>query len=136
MKLTTLFVALFLIACTSKEDIAPASVVGKWAPTYITQTRQADGTFDAWHRINTFAPLPVYEFTSDGRFLKDGKSGASCCLSGSGYNISGNSITFTETLNCPNVDCKPCLNWKVDTIKGDTLILDECFTRNKYTRLK
>jgi hypothetical protein len=128
--------AIFLIACTSKEDITPASIVGKWSPTYITQTRQADGTFDAWHRINTFAPLPVYEFTSDRRFLKDGKSGASCCLSGSKYTIAGNSITFAETLSCPNVDCKPCSDWKVDSIKSDTLVLDECFTRNKYVKLK
>jgi hypothetical protein len=135
MKLTTLFIALFLIACTSKEDITPASIVGKWSPTYITQTRQADGTFDAWHRINTFALLPVYEFTSDGRFLKDGKPGGECCLSGSKYSVSSNNIIFDDRPICPTVKCAS-YDWAIIEIKGDTLTLDEFRTRNKYVRLK
>jgi hypothetical protein len=136
MKLKTLIIVLLLIACKSKEDIAPTTIVGKWAPTYISQNRQADGTFSAWYTINTFAALPVYEFTSDGRFLIDGKSGESCCSSGSKYSVSENKINFTERAICPNVKCPICENWSIVEIKGDTLILDECFTRNKYTKVK
>lgn len=138
MKLTTLFIALFLIACTSKEDITPVTIVGKWTPTYITQTRQADGTFDAWHQINTFVALPVYEFTSDGRFLKDGKPGADACnIAGNKYSVSGSTILFTELLDSKSVPaCKNCTGWKFEFAKGDTLILDECNVRNKYTKLK
>ena len=68
MKLVIIVIAVCLIACTSQKDIEPATIVGKWAPTYITQTRQSDDTFDAWHVINTLVALPVLEFTSDGRF--------------------------------------------------------------------
>jgi hypothetical protein len=136
MKLTTLIISFLLIACSSKEEIAPATIVGKWAPTYITQTKQAGGTFGAWYTINTLVALPVYEFTNDGRFLMDGKPGETCCSSGSKYSVSDNKINFTERTICPNVKCALCENWSIIEIKGDTLILDECFLRNKYVRIK
>ncbi len=140
MKLTTLMISLLLIACTSKEDIAPTTIVGKWAPTYITQTKQADGTFDAWHTIYTLVALPVYEFTSDGRFLKDGKSGADACnIAGNKYHLStsGKEILFSEFLDSKTVPaCIACNGWKFEFIKGDTLILDECYSRNKYIKTK
>jgi hypothetical protein len=136
MKLTTLIISLLFTACSSKEDIAPTNIVGKWAPTYITQTKQADGTFDAWHTINTFVALPVYEFTIDGRFLRDGQPGETCCSSGNKYNVSENKINFEERSICPNVKCALCEYWSIIEIKGDTLILDECFTRNKYVKIK
>ena len=136
MKLTTLMILLFLISCTSKEDINPNSIVGKWSPTYITQTKQADGTFSPWYTINTLVALPVYEFTNDGRFLMDGKSGETCCSSGSKYSVSENKIYFTERAICPTVKCALCDYWSIIEIKGDTLILDECFSRNKYARIK
>lgn len=135
MKFITLIIAIFLIACTSKEDIAPQSILGKWAPTYITQTRQADGTFDAWHTINTFMALPVLEFTSDGKFLRDGQPGGACCSSGNKYSVSGDKILFDERPVCPTVKCA-LFDWTIIEIKGDTLILEEFNTRNKYVKTK
>jgi hypothetical protein len=124
------------MACTSK-DIDPTSIVGKWSPTYITQTKNADGTWESFHKINTFVALPVYEFTSDGRFLRDGKDGADCCTSGSKYSITNNIITFTERQICPTIKCISCDNWAIVEIKNDTLILEECArVRNKYVRIK
>jgi len=135
MKFITLIIAIFLIACTSKEDIAPQSILGKWAPTYITQSRQADGSFDAWHTINTFIALPVLEFTSDGRFLRDGQPGGACCSSGNKYNVSGDKILFDERPVCPTIKCA-LFDWTIIEIKGDTLILEEFNTRNKYVKTK
>jgi hypothetical protein len=136
MKLTTLIISFLLMACTSK-DIDPTSIVGKWSPTYITQTKNADGTWESFHKINTFVALPVYEFTSDGRFLRDGKDGADCCTSGSKYSITNNIITFTERQICPTIKCISCDNWAIVEIKNDTLILEECArVRNKYVRIK
>jgi hypothetical protein len=124
------------MACTSK-DIDPTSIVGKWSPTYITQTKNADGTWESFHKINTFVALPVYEFTSDDRFLRDGKDGADCCTSGSKYSITNNIITFTERQICPTIKCISCDNWAIVEIKNDTLILEECArVRNKYVRIK
>ena len=133
----TLVIMLF-IACTSKESITPIStdITGKWSPTYITQSKNADGTYEPFHKINTFVALPVYEFTSDGKFLKDGRSGASCCSAGDKYVIDNSKITFSQTLACATI-CFPCDNWAVIEIKNDTLILEECArVRNKFVRMK
>jgi hypothetical protein len=123
------------MACTSKEDIAPATIVGKWAPTYITQTKQADGTFDAWHTINTFVALPVYEFTSDGRFLRDGQPGGQCCLSGNKYNVAGSKITFDDLPICPTIKCA-LYGWTIIDVTSESLILEENNTRSKYIKTK
>jgi hypothetical protein len=138
MKLTTLIISLLLISCTSKDSITPTTgIVGKWSPTYITQTKNSDGTWEPFHKINTFVALPVYEFTSDGRFLRDGKDGADCCTSGSKYTIVDNKITFTERQICPTVKCISCDNWAIIEIKNDTLILEECArVRNKFVRIR
>ena len=135
--LIMLAITLF-IACTSKQSITPTStdIVGKWSPTYITQNKNADGKWDAFYKINTLVALPVYEFTSDGKFLKDGRSGASCCSSGDKYVIDNNKITFSQTLACATV-CPPCDNWAVIEIKNDTLVLEECArVRNKFVKTK
>jgi hypothetical protein len=136
MKLTTLIISLLLIACTSKEDIAPTTIVGKWAPTYMLQTKNADGSWGEWVTINTLIALPVIEFTNDGRYLTDGKPGANCCYAGNKYSISGNTIDFTERLGCPNVDCIPYAGWIIYSLKDDTLILEIYNTRSKYTKTK
>jgi hypothetical protein len=140
MKLTTLIISLLLIACTSKQDITPtAGIIGKWSPTYITQTKNANGTWTPFYTINTLVALPAYEFMSDGRFLKDGKDGATVCISGSKYKLSAdNKITFTERHPSEvTADCLPCENWAVIEIKNDTLILEECArVRNKFVRIK
>jgi hypothetical protein len=138
MKLTTLFLSILLIACTSKDSIIPTTdIVGKWSPTYITQTKNAAGNWEPFYTINTSVALPVYEFTSDGRFLRDGKDGADCCTSGSKYTIVNDKITFTERQICPTVKCILCENWAIIEIKNDTLILEECArVRNKFVRVK
>lgn len=135
MKLSTLIISLLLIACSSKEDIAPAKIVGKWAPTYITQTKQADGTLGAWYTINTLVALPVYEFRSDGQFLRDGQPGGTCCASGNKYSVSENKIIFDERPVCPTVKCA-LYDWTIIEIKKDTLILEEYNTRSKYVKIK
>ncbi len=126
-----------MIACTSKEGITPTnSIVGKWAPTYLTQSKQANGTFGAWGTIATFAPLPVYEFTNDGRFLRDGKPGGACCASGNKYSVAGSKIKFDELPDvCLTARCT-VNDWIIIEIKGDTLILEEYYARNKYVRNK
>lgn len=134
----TLTIILF-IACTSKQSITPTStdIVGKWSPTYITQTKNANGTYEPFHKINTFVALPIYEFTSDGRFLRDGKDGADCCTSGSKYMVTESKITFTERQICRGLMCISCENWVIMEIKDDTLILEECVrVRSKYVRIK
>jgi hypothetical protein len=136
--LITLTIILF-IACTSKETIEPATtnIVGKWNPTYMTQTKNTDGTWTPFYTINTFVALPTYEFTSDGRFLRDGTDGADCCASGSKFSVVDKVIAFTERQVCPNVKCIQCDNWQVVEIKNDTLILEECArVRNKFVRIK
>jgi hypothetical protein len=138
MKLTTLIIPLLLIACTSKDSIMPTTeIVGKWSPTYLTSTKNADGTWTPFYTINTFVALPTYEFTSDGRFLRDGKDGADCCTSGSKYTVVDGKITFTERQICPTVKCIVCDNWAIIEIKNDTLILEECANvRNKFVKQK
>jgi hypothetical protein len=143
MKAIAIFFSILLVACTSKEDsltifdVVNINIVGKWAPTYFTQTKNADGTFGEWHRINTFVALPVYEFTSDGQFLTDGKPAANCCFAGNKYSVAVNKISFTEIMNCPNALCVACpASWTINEIKGDTLILEECMARNKFVKTK
>jgi len=143
MKAIAIFISILLVACTSKEDsltildVVNINIVGKWAPTYLTQTKNADGTFGEWHQINTFVALPVYEFTNDGQFLTDGKPGANCCFAGNKYSVAVNKISFTEAIYCPNAICVNCpASWTITEIKGDTLILEECTTRNKYVKIK
>ncbi len=136
MKLTTLIISLLLIACTSKEDIAPTTIVGKWVPAYMLQNKNADGTWGEWTTINTLIAIPVIEFTSDGRYLTDGKPGANCCSTGNKYSVSGNTIDFTERLSCPNVDCIPYFAWTIYSLKDDMLILGTNNARTKYTKTK
>ncbi len=135
MKPTTLIIAFLLIACASKEDIAPNTIVGKWAPTYKVQSKQADGTFGPWGTINTLVALPVYEFTSDGQFLRDGKPGGKCCSSGDKYSVSGNKITFDTPPICLTARCT-IYDWIIVEIKGDSLILEEYNLRSKYVKIK
>ena len=136
MKIATLRRFILLISCTSK-DIAPTEIVGKWAPTYMIQRKNSDGSWGAWGAIYTLIALPVVEFTSDGRFLSDGKSGANCCYAGNKYNYSGSKLVFTEFLNCPNVDCLSCGSyWDDVKIIGDTLIYTACSGRGKLVKTK
>ena len=130
---------MFLFACKSTESIDPQTgIIGKWTPSYITQIRNPDGSWGEWHQINTLIALPVYEFTSDGRFLRDGKPGAALCTSGSRYKVTGDKITFTERHTDEQLaSCVSCENWAIIEIKNNILILEECARiRNKFVRTK
>jgi hypothetical protein len=130
---------MFLFACKSTESIDPQTgIIGKWTPSYITQIRNPDGSWGEWHQINTLIALPVYEFTSDGRFLRDGKPGAALCISGNRYKVTGDKITFTERDPGENrFDCVACENWTVYTLTETLLILEECGrVRNKFVKQK
>ena len=124
-----------LVACTS-SDITPTEIVGKWAPSYMIQTKNTDGTWGDWTTINTLIALPVIEFTSNGRFLTDGKPGANCCYAGNKFSISGNVINFTEQLSCPTVSCATNSGWIIYSLKNDTLVIEMYNTRNKYVKNK
>ena len=129
-------------------EVAPTfDIVGRWSPTYITQRNMGNNTWEAWHTIKTLVALPIYEFTSDGRFLKDKKEEPGCCMTyDNRYSVSGNKISFihsgepvTMPLDCSLVLCFSCptKGWTIQDIKGDTLILDECGNvRNKFVRIK
>jgi hypothetical protein len=135
MKIITLFLFLLLIACTSK-DIAPTEIVGKWAPTYMLQSKNADGTWGDWTIFYTLVALPVIEFTSDGRYLTDGKPGANCCDAGNNYHVANSEIIFSNFLICPIVKCGKPENWIITEIKEDTLILEKYFVRSKHIKIK
>lgn len=138
LSLVTLAI-LFLFACKSTDSIDPQTgIIGKWTPSYIRQTRMLNGSWREWQQINTLVALPVYEFTSDGRFLRDGKPGASICTSGSRYKVSGDKITFTERDPGEiSADCIPCENWTVYTLTETLLILEECgVVRNQFVKQK
>ena len=79
--------------------------------------------------------LPVYEFTSNGNFLRDGQPSGACCASGNKYSVSENKIIFDDRPICPLVKCA-LYDWAIIEIKGDTLILEEYNARSKYVRIK
>jgi hypothetical protein len=137
--LLTIFCFFSLIGCKSKETIDPTGLVGKWVATGQIQSKNADGTWSDWYVLQTFAaePVSIWEFTSDGRFLRDGKDGGTCCFAGNKYTIMGNKITFTELPPpCPNVFCVTCTNWSFEFSNKDTLVLEECSSRKEFYRMK
>ena len=125
-----------MISCKS-NDINPSDLIGKWEFTGITQNQNTDGNWTPW-RVNQtlLKPIPsIYEFTSNGNFLRDGQPGGACCASGNKYSVSENKIIFEERPICPTVKCA-LYDWTIIEIKNDTLILEEYNTRNKYIRIK
>lgn len=139
--LITTFLFLILLSCKTKEEINPNSLVNKWVATGQMQSKKADGTWSDWYVLQTFASVTpsIWEFTNDRKFLRDGKPAAECCFAGNRYAVSGNKITFTETAtNCANVLCYNCGTnyWEFSKPTDDTLILQQCITRNQFVRVK
>ena len=135
------FFFIWIFSCNTKEDIEPTqtTLVGKWTATGRMQSQNADGTWSDWYVLETFAAVPVsiWEFTSDGRFLRDGKAGAECCFAGNKYSVSGNEISFTDLAKpCMGIFCINCKNWSYKLPDADTLILDECYVKKEYYRVK
>jgi hypothetical protein len=148
MKKIHFFALLFsiFISCKSKEveiiiDVDPSLVIGKWVSTNIVKYKNNDGSWKNWEQIDDSSALSIYEFKNEGSFIRDGKPGGDCCCCSGGdrYSISKNVISFTSTLGkCVAMDCgEPfCDRWKIEKIDVDTLILNECFVKNKYVRKK
>ncbi len=129
---------LIIISCKSVE-LDPTSIVGKWKFTGITKYRNTGGTFGDWNIDKTYSDGSIFEYTSGGRFLKNGKSGAECCTFGDKYSLSGNKISFTEFSRsdyCASVSCYNCSDIIIEKIDADSLILSECYRKNKYVRVK
>jgi hypothetical protein len=129
-----------LASCKTKKDIEPkTALVGKWVATGEMQSQNADGTWSDWYELEilTAVPVSIWEFTSDGRFLRDGKAGASCCFAGDKYKTEGNELIFSELASpCINGFCLICKNWSFNLGDKDTLTLTQCTIRNKYSRVK
>lgn len=135
------FFFLWIFSCKTKEDIElnPTGLVGKWVDSGRVQSQNADGTWSYWYVLETFAAVPVsiWEFTSDGRFLKDGKDGGTCCSAGNKYVVAGQYITFGAFAPpCANVLCKSCVDWTFNLSDKDTLVLEECSNRKEFYRMK
>ena len=139
MKLQTLFISILLIACKS-NDINPSDIIGKWGFTGLAQSKNIDGTWSAWRVNEAFCIWwgndLAYEFTSDGKFLRSGQSGADCCNAGNKYRVANNEIIFSDFLACPTVKCGKPQNWIIIEIKNDTLILEKYSVRSKYVQIK
>ena len=136
-----IFLLLILASCNIKEDIelTQTSLVGKWTATGRIQSRNADGTWSDWYVLQTFAaePVSIWEFTSDGRFLRDGKAGGGCCLGGNKYKIEGNELIFSDFPKQFCVAyCINCRNWSYELTDSNTLILNDCHTKKEYHRTK
>lgn len=131
-------ISLLFHAC-NWNDIKPKKLQNKWQPTYLIQNKDAEGNWGPWVTLDSVeigVPLPVIEFTADGRFLRDGKNGAECCRAGNKYRVSGNKIIFSDTKSCPLVYCVECERWIIEKLETDTLELEQCYTKFKYFRQK
>lgn len=142
-KCILLAITALAVACASIE-VSPTTkatsytatfLIGKWAPAYSVQNSGET----KWTTIQTFAALPTYEFTSEGKFLINGKATEECCFRiGKSYSVKDGEITFSDFNSCPNVACIALAYapWKCAQGAGDTLILQETTTRAKYIRMK
>jgi len=132
--LSLLFTLLIISAC-EKNSIS-STLVGKWNPSYQYQSKNADGSWGPWLTMNTLVAIADMEFTTDGRYLRDGKDGAVCCGPGSKYKVSEDKIIFSDLKSCPNVYCIGCTEWTYTIIEANTLIVESCDTRSKFFRNK
>jgi hypothetical protein len=136
--LLSIIILWFITSCKSVE-LDPTNIVGKWKFTGIYQSRRSGGNFGDWQKSITISGNPILEFTNNGYFLKDGKSGAECCTFGDKYSLSGNKISFIElsqSASCGLVNCYNCVDVIIEKVDADSLILNECYHKNKYVRVK
>ena len=138
LAITTLMSACTSVEVTPDKKIITESssfLIGKWLPTYLVQNSGET----KWSRIETLVALPTYEFTSEGKFLVNGKATEDCCPRiGKTYSAKDGQITFSDFNSCPNVMCIALAYdpWKFSQGTGDTLILQETTSRAKYIRAK
>ena len=130
-----------LFACEnniSNSLIIKNEIIGKWSPTYLQSTKNTNGQWSNFERINTFVALPDLEFKSDGSFLSAGKPGAACCYAGNKYTIyNNNTLKFSEKASCqPNSTCQECPSWVLEFISTDSLIIEQCNLRSKFIKIK
>jgi hypothetical protein len=138
MKNLTIYFGIFfaLISCKNDGIVGKNDLVGKWSHTYFVQTKEQNGTWSEWHQINTLVALPTLEFTSNGKILWDGKPATSCCQYLS-YAIDNELIRLNElTKTSAFCDCFSCDTWKIEKLTKDTLEIEQCFGKARYTRIK
>ncbi len=133
---TKIFMFAFAFAACQKDAVVPEKLVGKWNHTYQIQTKTTDGSWSQWQYISTFAALAPIEFTANGRFLRDGKDGAECCSAGNKFTVVNEKIIFSDLKSCPYASCMPCSEWGIPRLDTDTLVVESCGTRVKYSRAK
>jgi hypothetical protein len=132
------FTILAIISCKSIE-ISPTDIIGKWQPQYLIPYNFNDNTWGKAILVDSLSNNYVLEFTDEGEFLINGKSGGSCCSAGDKYSISGNEINFSELSlrGCQNVFCANCSKWNIEKVNNETLILEECGKRKiQYVKTK
>jgi hypothetical protein len=138
MKNLVIYLGLFLTIISCKNDgiVNGNNLVGKWSHTYFVQTKEQNGTWSEWHQINTLVALPTLEFTVNGKILWDGKPAKSCCQYLS-YSIDNEDIKLSELTEASNLcDCVLCDTWKIEKLTIDTLEIEQCFGKARYTRIK
>ncbi len=138
----TLLILLFplLFACEktiTSSVVSESAIVGTWSPTYLQSTKNANGVWSSFQRINTLVPLPEFEFKADGSFYSAGKAGAACCFAGNKYSLTNSKIVFSEKATCSTTStCQECSSWDLAFLPKDSLIIEQCTVRSKFIKLK
>jgi hypothetical protein len=137
MKNWLYFSILFLgiLSCDS-NTVSPNELIGKWSHTYFVQTKEQNGKWSEWHQINTLVALPTLEFTAKGKILWDGRPTTSCCQYLS-YTIDNAHIKLSDLTEATALcNCALCDSWKIEKLTEDTLELEQCFGKVRYTKTK
>jgi hypothetical protein len=134
MNRRVLFLSLLLFfSCSKNSDETTPPVVGRW-----TLVAQQDGT-GAWVNFIPFVPVQ-FEFRADGSFdyvEPNGKPQRGCCQP-TRYSLKAGSlltpspssqwvpttVTFTDWVSCPNVNCALIQTWTVLQVSDQFLDLD------------
>ncbi len=132
------FTILAIISCKSVE-LNPNDIVGKWKPSLYIPYNSNNNTWGKAFPIDSLSRTQIIEFSSESKFLINGKSGGSCCNAGNKYTISVNEISFSDlNFNCLATQyCYNCAKWTIEKLDDETLILEECNNRKiQYVKTK
>lgn len=131
--LFSFFIIGIMMSC--KEDLTPNTkndIVGTWTPLYLQKTKDENGSWTPWRAIQTYAMLPDYVFSKNGKFSPSSE----CCGPSDQYKVEGNKIVFTDLNRCPDVACLVCLTWEVEWYDKDTIAIVACNNALKFARKK
>lgn len=127
--------SLTLFACKS-DVVVPEKLIGKWNHAYQIQYKTTEGNWEPWNTFVTNTAILPIEFTAKGNYLRDGKPGAECCTAGNKFKVLNEVIIFSDVMSCPQMSCLPCREWSIRRLDSDTLVLESCDLRSKYSRIK